>query len=63
MCLRVPLPNVKIGDKPTIRVRYTTTSKGGAVQWLQPEQTLGKKHPFLFTQCQVIKFSYSIYQL
>ena len=41
------------GDE-TVRVRYTTSAEGEAVQWLGPEQTAGRVHPFLFTQGQAI---------
>ena len=37
----------------TIAYETKPTAKTGAVQWLDPEQTAGKKHPYLFTQCQV----------
>lgn len=36
----------------TVRVHFETTASSEAIQWLDAEQTLGKKHPFLFTQCQ-----------
>lgn len=31
-----------------------TTPKSTAIQWLNPEQTVGKTHPYLFTQSQAI---------
>lgn len=37
-----------------IAVFYQTTDKTEAVQWLNPQQTEDKKHPFLFTQGQAI---------
>lgn len=37
-----------------IRIAYRTAPNASALQWLDPEQTLGKKHPYLFTQCQAI---------
>ncbi|MBL8752084.1 MAG: aminopeptidase, partial [Planctomycetes bacterium] len=37
-----------------VTIRYGTDTAAEAMQWLAPEQTDGKKHPFLFTQGQAI---------
>jgi len=41
-------------DTKTITVFYKTTDKTEALQWLNPQQTADKTHPFLFTQGQAI---------
>ena len=41
-------------DTKRITVFYKTTHKTEALQWLKPQQTADKKHPFLFTQGQAI---------
>lgn len=35
-------------------IAYRTSAEASALQWLSPEQTSGKRHGFLFSQCQAI---------
>lgn len=37
-----------------VNIYYTTSPEASALQWLTPQQTSGKKYPFLFTQSQPI---------
>ena len=37
----------------SITITYETSPESSALQWLKPEQTAGKKLPYLFSQCQV----------
>lgn len=48
--LRIHLPP----GASRVTIRYRTTADSMALQWLEPEQTAGKRHPFLFSQCQAI---------
>lgn len=48
--LAIELP----ADTPGVRIRYRTSPAASALQWLAPAQTAGKRHPYLFSQCQAI---------
>lgn len=37
-----------------VNVYYETSPEAAALQWLEPEQTAGGEHPFLFTQSQAV---------
>ena len=41
-------------DATTVVIRYETAPDALALQWLEPQQTAGKRHPFLYTQAQSI---------
>ena len=44
----------RTGDKLTVHIEYETSNEASALQWLEPEQTAGKEHPYMFSQCQVV---------
>ena len=37
-----------------IAISYETSPNAGALQWIDSQATLGKRHPYLFSQCQAI---------
>ncbi|KAL0869686.1 hypothetical protein ABMA27_005933 [Loxostege sticticalis] len=53
--LTISLPKQAIsGEKLEISIKYKTSPTASALQWLEANQTSGKKHPYLFSQCQPI---------
>ncbi|KIP01983.1 hypothetical protein PHLGIDRAFT_112533 [Phlebiopsis gigantea 11061_1 CR5-6] len=53
--LQIDLPApAKTGTTLIVTVYYKTTEGCTALQWLDKEQTQGKQHPYLFSQCQPI---------
>lgn len=52
-CLQIKLA-ARPGMSFQIRIKYKTSPESGALQWLTPEQTAGKKMPYVFSQCQAI---------
>jgi aminopeptidase N len=51
--LGAPL-TVTLNGAKRIKIAYKSAPDAEALQWLTPEQTAGKKHPFLFSQGQAI---------
>lgn len=54
--LTVDLPTKTSGELKVSFV-YETSPKASGLQWLTPENTLGKKHPYMYSQCQVKWFT------
>src|SRR5690349_3810089 len=48
--LRIALPP----GADRVRIRYATRPEASGLQWVTPEQTAGRKYPFLYTQSQAI---------
>jgi leukotriene-A4 hydrolase len=49
-----PLRVAVTAHTKNIKIFYRTASTAAALQWLNPAQTAGKQHPFLFTQSQAV---------
>uniref|UniRef100_A0A8C2E9N9 Leukotriene A4 hydrolase n=1 Tax=Cyprinus carpio TaxID=7962 RepID=A0A8C2E9N9_CYPCA len=53
--LEITLPfELSRGQHVIVEIEYETSPSATALQWLTPKQTAGKKHPYLFSQCQAI---------
>lgn len=52
--LGAPLEILLSTGATSVRVTYSTSPNASGVQWLEPSQTAGKQHPFMFTQSQAI---------
>lgn len=50
--LTIDLPTKTSGELK-VSIAYETSPKASGLQWLTPENTLGKKHPYMYSQCQV----------
>src|SRR5690606_3851632 len=48
--LEIPLEE----NSKRVDIYYNTDESARALQWLEPQQTSGKKHPFLYTQSESI---------
>jgi leukotriene-A4 hydrolase len=46
--------NVEIGAARRIVIRYRSAPDAAALQWLTPEQTVGRRHPYLLSQGESI---------
>lgn len=51
--LTIDVPESHSGDAE-LEIHLKTTKECTAVQWLTPDQTSNKKHPYMFSQCQAI---------
>ncbi|HEY6645296.1 M1 family metallopeptidase [Povalibacter sp.] len=52
--LYIDLPASSTAQELTLRVHYQTSPQASGLQWLDPSQTAGKQHPYLYSQSQAI---------
>ena len=52
--LGTPLRIEMLPDASWVQIHYSTSPEASGLQWLDPPQTAGKRHPFLYTQSQAI---------
>lgn len=52
--LGAPLTIALPANATRVRIEYSTSPQASGLQWLSPDQTAGKKHPFIFSQSQAI---------
>jgi leukotriene-A4 hydrolase len=52
--LGAPLTIMLPAGADRVAIRYRTAAGATALQWLEPSQTAGRKHPFLYTQSEAI---------
>lgn len=53
--LAIQLPTMMMpNDFVSVRIHYSTQPTSMALSWMTPEQTSGKKLPYLFSQCESI---------
>ncbi len=52
--LGAPLKVELAPDTKFVRIFYQTSPQASGLQWLNPEQTAGKKQPFMYSQAQAI---------
>ncbi|NWH90768.1 LKHA4 hydrolase, partial [Aegithalos caudatus] len=51
--LEITFPNeLRRGQEAIVEISFESSPQSSALQWFAPEQTSGKKNPFLFSQCQ-----------
>lgn len=43
-----------LSSRVIVAIKYRTAPTASGLQWLLPENTYGKKYPYLFSQCQAI---------